>query len=58
MSSRIPGFYRLPPEARLSALESAQEGRTSITIAHRLSTIKNCTVIFVVKDGQVKPHLP
>ena len=42
----------------LSALESAQEGRTSITIAHRLSTIKNCTVIFVVKDGQVKPHLP
>ena len=23
MSSRIPGFYRLPPEARLSALESA-----------------------------------
>ena len=23
MSSRIPGFYRLPPEARLSALENA-----------------------------------
>lgn len=37
----------------LSALDSAQEGRTSITIAHRLSTIKNCNIIFVVKDGQV-----
>ena len=37
----------------LSALDSAQEGRTSITIAHRLSTIKNCSAIFVVKDGQV-----
>ena len=38
----------------LSALDSAQEGRTSITIAHRLSTVKNCSVIFVVKDGQVE----
>ena len=38
----------------LSALDSAQEGRTSITIAHRLSTIKNCSAIFVVKDGQVR----
>ena len=37
----------------LSALDSAQEGRTSITIAHRLSTVKNCSAIFVVKDGQV-----
>lgn len=35
------------------ALDSAQEGRTSITIAHRLSTIKNCDVIFVVNNGQV-----
>merc|ERR1712066_1194567 len=36
-----------------NALDSAQEGRTSITIAHRLSTVKNCDAIFVVKDGQV-----
>jgi ABC-type protease/lipase transport system fused ATPase/permease subunit len=42
----------------LGALDSAQEGRTSITIAHRLSTIKNCSVIFVVKDGQVHQQLP
>jgi len=36
-----------------SALDSAQEGRTSITIAHRLSTVKNCDVIFVVNQGRI-----
>ena len=35
------------------ALESAQEGRTSITIAHRLSTIVNSDKIFVLHKGQV-----
>ena len=35
------------------ALESAQEGRTSITIAHRLSTITNSDKIFVINKGQV-----
>ena len=35
------------------ALESAQEGRTSITIAHRLSTIVNSDKIFVIHKGQV-----
>ena len=35
------------------ALESAQEGRTSITIAHRLSTIVNSDKIFVIHRGQV-----
>merc|ERR1712001_6159 len=35
------------------ALESAQEGRTSITIAHRLSTIVNSEKIFVIHKGQV-----
>ena len=34
------------------ALESAQEGRTSITIAHRLSTIVNSDKIFVIKKGE------
>lgn len=36
-----------------SALDSAQEGRTSITIAHRLSTVKNCDIIFVVNQGRI-----
>merc|ERR1711973_10091 len=35
------------------ALESAQEGRTSITIAHRLSTIVTSDKIFVIDKGQV-----
>ena len=35
------------------ALESAQEGRTSITIAHRLSTIVSSDKIFVINRGQV-----
>merc|ERR1712098_485633 len=35
------------------ALESAQDGRTSITIAHRLSTIKDSDLILVVERGQV-----
>ena len=37
----------------LTAPESAQKGRTSITIAHRLSTVKNCDTIFVVNHGRV-----
>ena len=36
-----------------NALDSATEGRTSITIAHRLSTVKNCDMICVVSRGQV-----
>ena len=36
-----------------NALDSAQEGRTSITIAHRLSTVKNCDVICVVSQGKI-----
>merc|ERR1712048_583084 len=36
-----------------NALDSAQEGRTSITIAHRLSTVKNCDVICVVSQGRI-----
>ena len=35
------------------ALESAQEGRTTITIAHRLSTIVGSDKIFVIHKGQV-----
>ena len=35
------------------AMESAQEGRTSITIAHRLSTIVSSDQIFVIHKGQV-----
>ena len=35
------------------ALESSQEGRTSITIAHRLSTIVGSDKIFVIHRGQV-----
>ena len=35
------------------ALDSAQQGRTSITIAHRLSTIVNCDRIFIIDKGQV-----
>ena len=35
------------------ALESAQEGRTSITIAHRLSTVVGSDKIFVIHRGQV-----
>merc|ERR1719309_1831207 len=36
-----------------NALDSATEGRTSITIAHRLSTVKNCDIIFVVNQGKI-----
>jgi len=36
-----------------NALDSAQEGRTSITIAHRLSPVKNCDVICVVSQGKI-----
>ena len=35
------------------ALFNIQKGRTSIIIAHRLSTIRNCSTIFLIKDGQV-----
>ena len=33
------------------ALDSAQEGRTSITIAHRLSTIQAADCIYVIDRG-------
>jgi len=33
MSSRIPGFYRLPPEARLSAIEDRVEGLEACDMA-------------------------
>ena len=35
------------------ALFNIQKGRTSIIIAHRLSTIRNCSIIFLIKDGKV-----
>ncbi len=35
------------------ALFNIQKGRTSIIIAHRLSTIRNCSTIFLIKDGTV-----
>ena len=35
------------------ALDSAQEGRTSITIAHRLSTVVHSDAIFVISHGRV-----
>ncbi len=35
------------------ALDSAREGRTSITVAHRLSTVVGSDKIFVIKGGQV-----
>ena len=38
------------------ALNSAMEGRTSITIAHRLSTILGSDKIFVINRGQVSEH--
>ena len=36
-----------------TALDAAQEGRTSIVIAHRLSTIRNADQIAVIKAGKV-----
>ena len=35
------------------ALFDIRKGRTSIIIAHRLSTIRNCSNIFVLKDGEI-----
>lgn len=35
------------------ALFDIRKGRTSIIIAHRLSTIRNCSNIFVLKDGKI-----
>jgi len=35
------------------ALFNIQKGRTSIIIAHRLSTIRNCSNIFLIRDGVV-----
>ena len=35
------------------ALFNIQKGRTSIIIAHRLSTIRNCSTIFLIKNGKV-----
>merc|ERR1712147_458796 len=37
-----------------TALDSAQEGRTSVTIAHRLSTVRNCDTIAVINQGKVQ----
>jgi ABC-type multidrug transport system fused ATPase/permease subunit len=36
-----------------AALETFQEGRTTVIVAHRLSTIKAADCIFVMKDGKV-----
>ena len=36
-----------------SALDSLEQGRTTIVIAHRLSTIQNADLIVVLKDGQI-----
>ena len=35
------------------ALFDIRKGRTSIIIAHTLSTIRNCSNIFVLKDGEI-----
>jgi subfamily B ATP-binding cassette protein MsbA len=36
-----------------SALDSLEQGRTTIVIAHRLSTIQNADLIVVLKNGQI-----
>jgi subfamily B ATP-binding cassette protein MsbA len=36
-----------------SALDSLEQGRTTIVIAHRLSTIQNADLIVVLKDGKI-----
>lgn len=36
-----------------SALETLEQGRTSVVIAHRLSTIQNADLIVVMKDGEI-----
>jgi len=36
-----------------SAIETLQQGRTSVIIAHRLSTVRNVDRIIVLKDGSI-----
>lgn len=38
------------------ALETATQGRTTITIAHRMSTIRNANTIYVLEKGQISEH--
>ena len=36
-----------------SALETLQDGRTTLSVAHRLVTIRRCNPIFVMAAGQL-----
>jgi ATP-binding cassette, subfamily B, bacterial MsbA len=38
------------------ALERLMKGRTTFVVAHRLSTVRNCDLILVLDNGQIREH--